>query len=190
MFVFHSLHFRLKMQLWNHCTSRGLTFSFFGSFDLSLALSVYLNFFIYMSFSLSIQYFRNTTCESPTCENSIWSTKWCTPTYTCWRVRLPVESVIHPYTCDGVLALQLVAWITLERHAVAGLLTVPVPRTIYRYTWVIAGRCCCGWKFVKQRIESDNDMPLGRWTQSIRVRTQQHYHCPQLQYKEVKTHMY
>lgn len=64
---------------------------------------------------------------------------------------MPVESVIHAYTCDSVLALELVARITLERHTVTRLLTVPVSRAIYRDAWVITGRCCSGWRVKKTK---------------------------------------
>lgn len=68
------------------------------------------------------------------------------PTYARRRVRLPVESVLHAHTRDGVLALQLVAWVALKCHAVAGLLAVPVSRPVHRDAGVIAGCCCSGWK--------------------------------------------
>lgn len=64
------------------------------------------------------------------------------PTYTRRRVRLPVEPVVHLNTCDGVLALQLVSWVTLERHTVTRLFAVPVARAIYWDAGVIAGGCC------------------------------------------------
>lgn len=70
------------------------------------------------------------------------------PTYARRRVGLPVESVLHPHACDGVLTLQLVAWIALKCHTVARLLAVPVSRAIHRDAGVITGRCCGGCKYV------------------------------------------
>lgn len=83
---------------------------------------------------------------------------YCTPTYTRGRVRLPVESIIHPNTRDGVLALQLVTWITLERHTVSRLLTVSVSRTIHRDARVIAGCCCSCWRVWKKDLNVDQQL--------------------------------
>lgn len=85
------------------------------------------------------------------------------PTYTRGRVRLPVESVLHAHARDGVLALQLVAWVTLKCHAVTGLLAVPVSRPVHRDAGVIAGCCCSGWKC---RSESRTQ----RYWQTVRQR--------------------
>lgn len=62
------------------------------------------------------------------------------PTYARGRVGLPVEPVLHPHAGDGVLTLQLVAWIALKCHAVAGLLAVAVPGAVDREAGVVAGR--------------------------------------------------
>lgn len=70
------------------------------------------------------------------------------PTYARRRVGLPVESVLHAHACDGVLTLQLVAWIALKCHTVARLLAVPVSRAVHRDTRVIAGRRRGGCKCV------------------------------------------
>ncbi len=37
-------------------------------------------------------------------------------TYADRRAGLPVVSVIHLYTCDFVVPLELVSWVTLKGH--------------------------------------------------------------------------
>lgn len=61
---------------------------------------------------------------------------------------MPVESVLHLHACDGVLTLQLVAWIALKCHTVARLLAVTVSRAIHRDAGVITGRRCGSCKYI------------------------------------------
>lgn len=52
---------------------------------------------------------------------------------------LPVVSVLHLYTGDFVIPLELVSRVTLERHRVPWLTTISTATAIHRYTWVPAG---------------------------------------------------
>lgn len=85
------------------------------------------------------------------------------PTYAHRRIRLPVESVFHPHACDGVLTLQLVAWIALKCHTVAGLLAVPVSRAVHRDSGVITGRRCGGCKYINRHSYSVGITDKGSW---------------------------
>lgn len=63
-------------------------------------------------------------------------------TYADRRAGLPVVSVIHLYTGDFVVPLELVSWVTLKGHRIPRLTAISTTTAIHRYTWVPAG---CGY---------------------------------------------
>lgn len=64
-------------------------------------------------------------------------------TYADRRAGLPVVSVIHLYTGDFVIPLELVSWVTLKGHWIPWLTAISTTTAIHWYTRVPAG--CCHW---------------------------------------------
>lgn len=60
---------------------------------------------------------------------------------------LPVVSVIHLYTGDFVIPLELVSWVTLKGHWISWLTAISTTTAIHWYTWVPAG--CSHWAWAK-----------------------------------------
>lgn len=62
---------------------------------------------------------------------------------------LPVVSVIHLYTGDFVVPLELVSWVTLKGHWIPRLTTISTSTAIHRYAWVPAG--CSYWACTERK---------------------------------------
>lgn len=60
-------------------------------------------------------------------------------TYADRRAGLPVVSVIHLYTGDFVVPLELVSWVTLKGHRIPRLTAISTTTAVHRYAWVPAG---------------------------------------------------
>lgn len=76
-------------------------------------------------------------------------------TYADRRAGLPVVSVIHLYTGDFVVPLELVSWVTLKGHWIPRLTAISTTTAIHWYTWVPAG--CGYWAWTERDREEERE---------------------------------
>lgn len=66
-------------------------------------------------------------------------------TYADRRAGLPVVSVIHLYTGDFVVPLELVSWVALKGHGIPRLTSVSTTTAVHWHAGVSAGRSYRAW---------------------------------------------